>query len=406
LEEKKPAPPPARAANGGKPAKKVAAKKAILQPARPARYQPRHFLLALFFLIWVIVPLGAVSWYLFGVADDQFSSTVGFSVRKEETGSALELLGGISDLSGSSSTDTDILYEFIQSQEMVRLVHTSLDMARIYTRPGDPVFSLGDDHRIEALSRYWKRMVSVYYDNASGLIEIRVLAFDPKDAQDVVSVIYDQSSKMINQLSTIARTDSTRYAQEELTRAVERLKQARQARSAFQHSTGIVDPSADISGRLGLLNTLHAQLAETKIEQELLLRNSLSDEDPRKRQIERKLEAIQKLIDEERGQFFNAAESVQNNDEVTYTELLAEFEALQVDLEFAEQAYLSAQATYDIALAEAQRKSRYLAAYITPTLSETAQYPRRYTLLLTLGALLVISWAILAMVYYALRDRR
>jgi len=147
-------------------------------------------------------------------------------------------------------------------------------------------------------------------------------------------------------------------------------------------------------------------LAETKIEQELLLRNSLSSNDPRKQQIERKLEAIQKLIDEERGQFVNATDSVQSSGEATYTELLAEFEALQVDLEFAEQAYLSAQASRDIALAEAQRKSRYLAAYISPTLAETAQYPRRYTLLLTLGALLAISWAIITMVFYTLRDRR
>ncbi|MCP5036046.1 MAG: sugar transporter, partial [Rhodobacteraceae bacterium] len=340
----------------------MAVKKA-LPTARPAHRRPRHLFLALFFVVWVIAPLGAVSWYLFGIAEDQYASVVGFSVRKEETGSALEFLGGITDLSGSSYSDTDILYEYIQSQEMVRLVHAKLDMARIYTKPGDPFFSLGDDLRIEALARYWKRMINVYYDNSSGLIEIRVLAFNPRDAQEIVAVIYDQSSMMINQLSTIARADITRYAQEELTRAVERLKLARQARSAFQNRTRIVDPMADISGRMGLLNTLHAQLAETKIEQELLLRNSLSDNDPRKQQIERKLDAIQKLIDEERGQFVNGSDSVESSGEATYSELLAEFEALQVDLEFAEQAYLSAQASHDIALAEAQRKSRYLAAY-------------------------------------------
>lgn len=370
-----------------------------------ARLQRRHIALLAFFLGWVVLPLLVAAGYLYGVAKDQYASHIGFSVRSEEVSSAFELLGGLSDLSGSSSTDTDILYEFIRSPQMVRAVDEKLDLQKIYKHQGDPVFTLGDDVRIEALSRYWERMVKVFYDNSSGLIEIRVLAFDPADSHAIAEAVFDESSQMINRLSAIAREDTTRYAREELDRALERLKSARQAKITFQSRTQIVDPAADIQGRMGLLNTLNAQLAEISIERELMLENALSG-DPRLTQIESRLAAIQKLIQEERNRFGNETSGQDGAPEEAYADLLGEFEVLEVEREFAEKAYLSAQATYDAALAEAQRTSRYLATYLGPTQAETAEYPQRITLLATIAIMLFVSWAVLVMVYYSLRDRR
>ena len=167
---------------------------AFAPPARPARVKTRHVLLLLSFVIWVLVPTGGVAVYLYTVAKDQYASHVGFSVRKEEVGTAMELLGGISALSGSSSTDTDILYEFIRSRQMVRLVNDRLDLQSIYTMSGDPFFSLGTDTRIEALVDYWKRVVNVYYDNSSGLIEVRALAFRPKDARAITQIVFEEKA--------------------------------------------------------------------------------------------------------------------------------------------------------------------------------------------------------------------
>ncbi|MEM9426502.1 MAG: sugar transporter, partial [Pseudomonadota bacterium] len=89
-----------------------------------------------------------------------------------------------------------------------------------------------------------------------------------------------------------------------------------------------------------------------------------------------------------------------------YATTLAEFERLAVDREFAEQAYTAALATYDQALAEARRKSRYLAAYIRPTLAEASEFPRREVLLGLLAFFLISAWAIAVLIYYSVRDRR
>lgn len=367
----------------------------LASAARPKR---RHYVLLVSLVIWVLIPIAAAVIYLYFVAADQYASHVGFSVRTEEIGSAVELLGGITELSGSSSSDTDILYEFIQSQKMVRAVNRQIDLREVYVNLDDPVFGLGEDVRIEALSKYWQRMVKVFYDSASGLIEVRVLAFDPQDAHSIATEIFHESSNMINKLSAIAREDTIRYAKEELDRAVNRLKATRKALTAFRSETRIVDPSVDIQGQMGLLNSLQAQLAAAIIERELLLATT-NGRDPRIIQANRKIEVIESQINKERGQFGNEG----NKD---FSRILETYEALQVDREFAEQSYTSAQAAYDASLAEAQRKSRYLATYIDPTLAETAEYPKRFMLIGLISAFLFVSWAILVMGYYSLRDRR
>ncbi|RBI84731.1 sugar transporter [Rhodosalinus halophilus] len=382
--------------------------------ARRSSLKTRHVVLIGFFLLWVVAPLGAAAWYLYVIAEDQYASNVGFSVRTEEVGSAVELLGGITELSGSSSSDTDILYEYIGSQNMVRAIHDRIDLRAVYVNPDDPIFSLGEDARIEALSSYWRRMVKVFYDRASGLIEVRVLAFDPDDAHRIATAIFEESTDMVNELSAIARADATRYAREELDRAIERLKEARTAMTDFRSRTQIVDPSADIQGRMGLLNTLQQQLADALIELDLLLENS-SPEDPRVVRARERVEVIRNRIRAERARFGRAGEegAADTGEALSpegpadgYSTLVAEYESLAVDLEFAEKSYLSALAAYDSSVAEAQRQSRYLAAYLDPTIPETPQYPRKVMLLALAGAFLLVSWSIIVMIYYSLRDRR
>lgn len=364
------------------------------------------------FVLWVVIPLVATGWYLFTVAHDQFASKVGFAVRTEEVGSTLAFLGGVAGLSGSSSSDTDILYEYIQSQQMVRAVSARLDLREIYTVPGDPVFALGEDARIEALWTYWQRMVKVFYDRGSSLIEVRVLAFDPADATAVATTIFDESSAMINTLSTIARADATRYAEGDLQRAQERLKQARQATTAFRNRTGMIDPLADIQGQMGVVNALQSQLADELVSRQTLLDAATSVSDPRVTQLDGRIEAIRKQVVEQRSQFGGSVNGLvgsaadQVSGDAAYATLLEEYEGLEMDREFAEKSFLAALAARNDAMAKAQRQSRYLASYVAPTLAQTAEYPRRFVLMFTIGGFLLISWSIAAMIYYSLRDRR
>ncbi len=375
----------------------------IAPVARPARMQLRHWLVILSFLLVVATPTAVASVYLYGEAVDQYASRVGFTVRREEGGSGLEILGGLTELSGSSSTDTDILYEFIQSQELVAKVDAALDLERIYQKPeGDPVFTLKENATIEDKVDYWRRMVRVFYDPGTGLIEVETRAFAPEDAQAIAQKIFELSSDMINELSAVAASDLTRYARDELDQAAQRLKDARLAVTRFRNEQQIVDPQADIQGQMGLLSSLQAQLAAALIEMDIIS-SSAQDGDPRLAQSRRRIEVIQNRIADERRKLGVVGSG---EGSTAYADLIGQFESLQVDREFAEQSYLSALSAYDAAVAEARRKSRYLAAYVRPTLAESAEYPRRATLLAVIALGLFGAWCMAVLIAYSLRDRR
>lgn len=392
--------PPPAAAPAPAPAPGQKVEQFPFSGAGPARMKRRHWGLILSFFVTVCIPVAIVAWYLWTVAIDQYESRVGFSVQREESGSAIELLGGITELSGNSSTDTDILYKFIQSRELVATLDARIDLESMFTRPEDPMFSMPENPTIEDLQDHWLRMVSVYYDTASYLIEVRALAFTPGDAERITEEVYAESSLMLNGLSTAARQDATRYAREELDEAQSRLRTARQELTAFRVKSRIVDPAADVQGRMGLLNNLLAQQAEALIELDIIETNAAAG-DPRVAQARLRVEVIETRINAERAEF---GEEPAAEDE-RYADLVAEFEALSVDLEFAQQAYLRSLATYDAAVAEAQRKSRYLVPYLKPTVAQRSEFPQRWLLFGLFGGFIFAAWAIAVLVYYTLRDR-
>lgn len=365
----------------------------------------RHLALVYSFVCLVLLPSIIVTAYLYIIADDQYSSRVGFSVRSEETSSAGDLLGNLSGLTGissGSSKDTDVLFEYIQSQQLVKQIDTQANLKQLYSKPAyDPVFAFNPEGSIEDLLEYWEDMVKIHYDAGTSLIELRVNAFTAQDAQIIAQAIFDASSEMINELSAISREDTTRYAKEELDKAFIQLKASRKALTLFRTSTQIVDPTADVQGQMGLLSTLQGQQAETLIELDLLIEVTKSD-DPRIAHAKRKAEVIQNRINQERKKFGLGGEAGDN----TFAALVGQYEALVVDREFAEQTYLAARALYEAALAESQRQSRYLAAYVRPTLAETPEYPERLLLASTITLLLIMAWAIIVLTAYSIKDRR
>ena len=355
------------------------------------------------FVLGVLLPSAGAGYYLWAVAVDQYASKVGFTVRQEDATSAVELLGGLSNLSTSSSSDTDILYEFIQSQKLVAEIDRDIDLHAIWSKPeNDPVFALTPDAPIEQLVDYWENMVRISYGQGSGLIEVEVRAFTAEDATRIAQVLLDKSSEMINELSAVARADAIGYARDELDEAVERLKTARETVTRFRNANQIVNPELDLQSQAGLLGTLQAQEAEAIIELDLL-RETAQGSDPRVAQAERRLEVIRTRIAAERQKLgFDG----QHGRGQVFADLVGEYERLVVDREFAEQAYVSALAAYDGSLAEARRKSRYLAAYMQPTEAETPEYPRRAMLLGMVALFLFLLWSVVVMVAYSIKDRR
>ena len=187
-------------------------------------------------------------------------------------------------------------------------------------------------------------------------------------------------------------------------RAVERLRGAREALTLFRNRTQIVDPSASVQSQMGILSSLQLQLAETLIELDVI-RLSSRENDPRLAQLERRVTVIEGRMDEEREKLGIGSVNEESTGPSAFANLVGEFERLTVDREFAEQTYIAALASFDASVAEARRQSRYLAAHVRPTLAESASHPQRYTLVGLVALFSFLSWAIIVLSAFALRDR-
>lgn len=397
--------PKAGPSKGNPKAKQNPPAKPVPAPASMSRPRRRHWFILGSFIVIVLAPLLVCAWYLYARAADQYASTVGFSVRTEEKSSAIELLGGITELSGSSSSDTDILFAYLSSQELVRKADKAVDLRAIWSRVStddDPYFAFDPSGTIEDLLEHWEDKVSIIYDNSTGMIDLKILAFDPTDAQRIASFVLSESSAMINELSAIAREDAIKYARDELETTVKLLKEARRNMTEFRNRHQIVDPAIDTQNQMGLLITLQQQLAEALIEVDLL-KETTRQTDPRVLQAKRRVAVIESRIEAERRKL-GIGTSASGDD--VFANLVGEFESLAVEREFAETAYTSALAAYNAARAEARRQSRYLAPHIRPTFAETAEYPEREKNLALIGLMLFLSWGLLVLLYYSLRDRR
>lgn len=396
-----------RKKKGGRKGTKAAPVAIAVQPiARPARMKRRHWGILASFVFMVLVPLAAFSFYLAVYATDQYVSTTGFTVRSQESSGANDLLGGLAQFTGGSvASDSDILYEFIQSQEIADVVDDRLDLRAHYSQPWpeDWMFALWPDATREDLLWYWQRIVKISFDSGAGLIEVQVRAFSPEMAQKVATEIVRVSQERINALNARIREDALRYAQTDLDDAVVRLKSAREALTQFRSRTGIVDPAADIQGRLGVMNNLQQQLATALIEYDLLEQTSRPN-DPRLTKARQRIDVIRDRIAIER-QTFSSDSTETGGLSEDYPSLISEFESLNVDLQYAEEAYRAALTALQTARDDAARQSRYLATYIRPTLPGDSEFPLRWLLAGLAALFLVLVWSILALVYYSIRDR-
>lgn len=372
--------------------------------ADKARLKARHYGLFLSLCLLVVGPVLVVALYLMLLAKPQYASEVGFVVRQEETGSASQMLGGLGQMLGTQSAgNSDLLFEFIQSQDLVQRIDNDFQLIAHYSQtwPWDPVFSVWPSATIEELRNFWQRMVRINYDKSSGIILVEVRARSPEAAREIADKIVQQSELMINTLNATARRDSMLNAEIDLKAALSQLRSAREELIAFQARTQIIDPLADMQGRLGVLGNFQQQLAQALVDLDLLIETA-DRTDPRVRQLERRIVVIQDRIADERQSFAAQDVTVENTD---YPTLLAQYESLRVDLLFAEESYRSALAASTLARTNAERQQLYLATFILPTLAQKSEYPQRLLLISLTAFFALLFWSALALVYYSLRDR-
>lgn len=374
-----------------------------IEPAARARVSPWSILS---FILVALGPTMVCFWYLQTIAADRYVSRAAFSIRSNDSAPALEIFGAVTQLGGSgASMDGQILYDFIQSQQIVEQIRDVLPLELLWNKADrDILYRLGENQPIEEIHDHWELMVKVSLDTATGILALETQAFTPEDSLLLAKAILSASGALVNQLSDGARADAVRFAAAERDAAEARLREIRTRLRSFRDLEQEVDPTQNAKAALGLVATLEEERARTQVRLDQLS-GALDDQAPRVQSLKRRLTTLDEQIAQERTRLGRGATSDDPTNRAL-SDIVGDYEELLVDREFAEQTYRLALATYEQAQTEARRSHRHLAVHVRPTLSERADHPDKAIWLLTIAMAGFAFWAIFSLVIGNVRERR
>jgi capsular polysaccharide transport system permease protein len=353
------------------------------------------------FIIIVLLPVIAAAYYYFLVAADQYVSEFRFALRSaepERRDPALFLQESIAP--SAIGVDSYVVVQYLASRAIIDDLSATLDLRQMFSRSeADWPARLELPVSIEELVRYWKRQVDAFFDATNGTIVVRARAFTPQDALSLAEGILASSERLVNGLSTRARHDALRNAEDEVGRAEKRLKLALTRLREFRDKEGIIDPRKTADATVALAGRVRDELVRADTELSTL-KHYMRDDAPSVRMLEARVQSLQAQR--------RAVESEVTDTEKTRSEALSRvmgsYEQLESERTFAENTYQHALQALDRSRINADRQQVYLATFVRPTLAEEALYPRRLQALGVVFLIAIVIWAIGGVAVQSIRD--
>jgi capsular polysaccharide transport system permease protein len=177
--------------------------------------------------------------------------------------------------------------------------------------------------------------------------------------------------ELINQIGQSLAREQMSFASSELKKATDRYQAAKSKTMAFQERNRMMDPSAQAKANSMLTVELQARLS--RLEADVRAAQSYMDENSYQvRAMRQQAEALREQLSLEA-----ARGTVESKKEPRLNVLAGEFRELEIELNFAEQAFKSATLTMETARLESIRKMKTLVLVASPTKPQDPAYPRR-----------------------------
>jgi capsular polysaccharide transport system permease protein len=340
------------------------------------------------------------------LATDRYVTEAQFSVRSasQQTGLSdiISSSTGIPSAAGmlGAFQDAFVVREFVHSQQLVDRINAELGMAALFgSRTVDWWSRLDSDSTREEMHDYWQYRVSADLDATTGLVTLKVSAFSPEDSLKLTQAILAACQELVNELSANARRDALSFAAAEVAQAEDRLRDARLAVTKFRKNTGDIFPEATARAQLELIAQLDFELAKAKAEVAAL---GLSARAPTQRAAQARITALEEQIALEREKLTGTAAHPGSNDPLS--DVLIDYQALEVDRMFAEEFYMSTLTLLESARREAIKIQRYLVVFVKPGLAEEPREPRRGWAVLTVLACTLAGYIVLGVLYKTIKE--
>lgn len=352
--------------------------------------------------IWTIcggfILLTVFYWGIY--ASDRYVSEA--NVVLESPQIAMPTMDVTSILSGapSGSGDMLLLRDYLLSVDMLRNIDRLVNFRKHYSDSGaDFLSGLSDvDVPIEELHEYYLRRVSVELDEYANVLRIKVEAFSPEMAYQIANLLLDEGEKHMNELGRRLAEEQVRFLEEQVDGLSGEFNLTRNELLAYQNQNGLISPSGAVESLSAVVAELEATLANLQA-QRTMLKSYQSQNSPEMVKVASEIEAVSNQIREERGRMAQQSGNALNA-------LSAEYQTLELKVQFAQENYSGALAALQSTRIEAARKLKQVSILQSPTLPEYPLEPMRVYNITVYSLLIIFMGLISQMLLLIIRDHR
>lgn len=353
------------------------------------------------FVTALVLPTVLAFIYFLLLASPMYVSHASFAIRSADASSSsgMDIASMFLRTSGSTGNDTYIINDYIQSLDIAQDIDRELGVVAHYSSHDHDIISrLWSNPTQDELARYWRWAVVPQLNVDTGIISLEVKAYTPEMAQQVTEAVLERSEALVNAMNERAQKDAVALAREEVQRAEERVRNAQSSMREFRDAHNLIDPKTTAAGLQGLVTGLEAE-ATTLRTQISEARSYMKADAPLIKSLTQRLAAVEKQLDEEKLRVAGQS-STQGN----LNALVADYEDLAIEAEFAQKQLVSAMTSLEQARVQQMAQSRYVVAYQQPTLPDESLYPKPFLFTLYVFAGLLLFLGIVSLVWASIRE--
>lgn len=365
-------------------------------PSRPVEgrqgLKGRHFV----FGAVMLGPALAAGIYLLFFAASRYEAEARFIVRLPSSGISNQLSSMVQGMSiARSADDAFAVHAYIGSQDAVRAVVEQAPLLQLLERAWtDPLwrypgmFAIHDEQR---LVKYMRRLVSVHYDQTTGISTLKVQAFLADDAKKIADILLRNSELLVNRISERAQRDAIEIARREVELARSAAIAAQERITAFRYRYLIIDPGKSSQSAQEIIGRLSLEKAQTSaLVTEL---RTSAQHSPQIESLQARIAALDAQIEKER--------QLLAGSKLSLAPIIAEYDTLNLEREFAERNYGTTLTAFELARADATRQRLFLELISGPSTPDYPAYPYKT---LTLMIVLFVSWLAASLLSRFLED--
>lgn len=336
--------------------------------------------------VLILAVLTTAYWLVF--ASDRYVSEANVIIRKTDSVGAPSFDLGML-VSGVASVDRAnqlLLRDYLLSVDMLKKLDSALDLRKHFSSSERDLISRMwfQDASMEWFHRHYLRRVEVEFDDFSGVLRIKVQAYDSEMAQAIATLLVQEGERYMNVLGHEMAQVQVDFLVTQVDQAQERFQKASQELLNYQNKAGLLSPQATAESINAIVAALEGQRAQLQT-QLASLPKSLDRDHPNILMLKQSLKAVDEQIKQEKLKLATPSGGTLNS----YVE---EFHRLEMNVQFNKELYRSSLSALEKGRIDATRMLEKVSVLQSATLPEYPMEPRRlYNTLVTLLIALMLA---------------